>query len=178
MERQLVNVKISDSENEDQTRVVLNDNASMGYEMQCDASKMMSMEASVPQIYSLGSDDTQYAINERPLDDGIVPLGFYVAKKGDYMITLDECDVNNVTIIDYETGIEQSLADGYAFSSAAGFDNSRFALHFVSSNATGIKSNSNEDANSTSPCYNLNGQRVSRNAKGIVIVNGKKVFNK
>ena len=34
------------------------------------------------------------------------------------------------------------------------------------------------DVDDNAPVYNLNGQRVNRNTKGIVISNGKKIINK
>lgn len=73
--RLLTDVSISDGEVSDQTRVVINSNAKMDYETARDASKFMSLDTNVPQIYTLGSDGTQYAINERPLSDGTVRLG-------------------------------------------------------------------------------------------------------
>ncbi|MCI7045718.1 MAG: hypothetical protein MR968_05540, partial [Prevotella sp.] len=46
----------------------------------------------------------------------------------------------------------------------------------VDPNATGITEvNANND---TKAAYNLAGQRVMPNAKGLVIINGKKYFNK
>lgn len=175
--RLLVNVKISDGENEDQTRVVLNEKASMGYETYCDASKMMSMDTSVPQIYTLDVDGTQYAINERPLETGIVTLGFYVAADGTYTLSLGRNDAEYVTLIDYWTGTEQPLADGYTFTAKAGYDNGRFALKFNTAETTGIESISNEGS-ATRNYFNLSGQRVTRGTKGIVIVGGRKIVNK
>lgn len=176
-QRSLVNVKISNGEQEDQTRVVLNESASLDYELHCDASKMMSMDASVPQIYTLGNDDVQYAINERPTATGIVPLGMYLSAEGAYTLSLDGCDAEAVTLIDYETGTEQSLSDGYTFNAPAGYDNGRFALKFDTAETTGIATINGESL-SDAPCYNVAGQRVARDTKGIVIVGGRKIFNK
>lgn len=176
-QRSLVNVKISNGEQEDQTRVVLNESASLDYELHCDASKMMSMDASVPQIYTLGNDDVQYAINERPTATGIVPLGMYLSAEGAYTLSLDGCDAEAVTLIDYETGTEQLLSDGYTFNAPAGYDNGRFALKFDTAETTGIATINGESL-SDAPCYNVAGQRVARDTKGIVIVGGRKIFNK
>lgn len=176
-QRLLVNVKISNGENEDQTRVVLNEKASMDYELHCDAGKMMSMDTTVPQIYTLDADGTQYAINERPMSTGLVTLGFYAGVEGVYTLSLGRCDADNVVLIDYETGTEQLLTSDYTFSAPAGYDNGRFALKFNTSQTTGIESINNESLNDA-PCYNLSGQRVMRGTKGIVIVGGKKIVNK
>lgn len=175
--RQLINVKISNGENEDMTRVVLNEQASMGYELSCDAGKMMSIDASVPQIYTLGEDDEEYAINERPVGTGIIPLGIYTATGGTYTLSLDRCDADNVTLVDYETATEQPLVGDYTFSANAGYDNGRFALKFNTGTVTGIDS-ANEESLNDLPCYNVAGQRVTRDAKGIIIVGGRKIFNK
>lgn len=176
--RMLVNVKISNGEAEDRTRVVLNENASMDYEMECDASKMMSMDASVAQIYSLDADDTQYAINERPVGNGVVQLGIYAGADGEYTLSLGRCDAENVVLIDYVTGTEQSLAMGYTFTARAGYDNGRFALRFNASEVTGIETVNNENTIANEPCYNLAGQRVVHSTKGVNIIGGRKVIVK
>lgn len=176
--RLLVNVKISNGENEDQTRVVLNEKASMEYEVLCDAGKMMSMDESVAQIYTLDVDGTQYAINERPMDTGIVPLGIYAGTEGVYTLSLGRCDAETVVLIDYEAGTEQSLTSDYTFTARAGYDNDRFALRFNTSETTGITTVNSNETLGNAPCYNLSGQRVVRGAKGINIVGGRKVVLK
>lgn len=173
--RQLITLTLSNGETADQTRIVLNEDAMMDYELTCDAAKMMSMDASVPQLYTLDADDTQYAINERPVHDGIVPLGFYAATEGSYTLTIDRCDVEEVYLIDYETGIVQLLTDSYYFHTPAGYDNGRFALRFNKGITTGVDSLTN-DAKEV-PFYNAIGQRVNRNSKGILIQGDKKVVN-
>ena len=72
--RKLIDLTLSQNGMEDKTRVVFNDNASMAYETGCDAGKFMSMEADVPQVYTLDAQANTYAINERPFGDGIVQL--------------------------------------------------------------------------------------------------------
>ena len=174
--RRLVDVVISDGEHQDQTRVVLNDGASMDYELTCDASKMMSMDASVPQIFTLGNEGTSYSINERPVGDGTVVLGFYAGKAGEYTIKLSRNGAEAVTLIDLQTGDETDLVNyEYTFTADAGTVNSRFVLNF-SPVVTGI--NAIESENSENAAYNTNGQRVSKSTKGILIQNGKKIIIK
>ena len=67
---------------------MLNDEASAGYDLSCDASKFMSMDVTVPQLYTIGADGTTYAINERPLSDGRVRLGLYLPQDGAYTLSL------------------------------------------------------------------------------------------
>lgn len=177
-QRKLVNVVISNGADEDQTRVVLNENASMEYELSCDASKMMSMDASVPQIYSLDEEGTEYAINERPMKDGVVALGAFFPKEGEYTIRLERNDAETVMLLDNETDETYSLTAGeYSFYASAGTNDSRFSLVFNPAETTGV-GNVNIDRNADKVYYNLYGQRVQKDANGIVVVKGKKYFNK
>lgn len=174
--RSLVDVVISDGEHQDQTRIVLNDGASMDYELTCDASKMMSMDASVPQIFSIGNEGTSYSINERPVGDGTVVLGFYAGKAGEYTIKLSRNGAEAVTLIDLQTGDETDLVNyEYTFTADAGTVNSRFVLNF-NPVVTSINAVESEDAENAA--YNTNGQRVSKSTKGILIQNGKKIIIK
>ena len=51
-------------------------------------------------------------------------------------------------------------------------------LKVVRGGSTGINSVNVEKENANAPMYNLAGQRVNNNAKGIVIQNGKKFIKK
>ena len=137
--RLVVNLSVSNGEMEDQTRVVLNEKASMAYETSCDASKFMSMDNSVPQIYTIDDEGTWYAINERPVGEGNVALGFYAGQDGDYTISVTRCDAKQVFITDNQTGETVDMTNGsYSFSANAGTSNTRFMLCFVSNETTGI----------------------------------------
>lgn len=177
VDRQLVDVIISNGENEDQTRVVLNEQASMDYELACDAAKMMSMDASVPQIFTTDAFGTLYAINERPAESGIIPLGFLAPADGTYTLSLGRNNAEEVILIDYETGTEQSIVDAeYRFSAHAGMNDGRFALKFSAGITTGIRSAEDNDKTAAT-IYNLAGQRIFNGTQGVNIVNGKKVVN-
>lgn len=177
-ERRIVNVVLTAADkSNDETRVVLNEKASLDYEMVCDASKFQSMDSSVPQLFTLDAEGTQYAINERPLANGLVKLGLSVARGGTYTISLGRCDMEKVMLIDNETGETTDISYGeYTFSTKAGTFANRFELAFDAENdATGVKNpgciKAGDDA-----IYNMAGQRVgSRNMRGIYIVGGKKV---
>lgn len=52
------------------------------------------------------------------------------------------------------------------------------ALLFFGDNATGINAVSNDNAATDNTLYNIAGQRVTKNAKGIIILNGKAYINK
>ena len=51
-------------------------------------------------------------------------------------------------------------------------------LIFVNGHTTGVNHVTIDKMNANAPMYNLAGQRVSKNYKGVVIQNGKKFFNK
>ena len=134
--RHLLNLRLNsgDSDDEsDRTRIVINEEAAMAYEPARDASKFMSMDATVAQIYSIGEGRTRMAINERPYADGNVALGVYFPESGkDYRISASRID-RKAWIYDAATGIEQDLTEGdYIFTSLkAGADDSRFSIRFA-----------------------------------------------
>lgn len=137
--RQLIDLTIGMGEQEDRTRVVLNDGASVGYEMEFDASKFFSMDGTVPQVYTLDADETPYAINERPVHDGWVKVGFVAPETGCYTISLVRNEAETVYLIDSKTGITTDLAEGdYNFTSEAGTWTNRFKLQMVASQVTSI----------------------------------------
>lgn len=137
--RQLVDVAISAGNLTDKTRVVLNDAASLAYETACDASKFWAMEAGVPQIYTLDSEATEYAINERPMADGNVQLGVMVATSGKHTIGLLRNEAKDVVLIDHEAGVTHDLSLGeYIFTADAGTYNGRFTLSMSKAPTTAI----------------------------------------
>ena len=126
--RQVFNLVLSHDGVSDRTRFVINENASSGYEASCDASKFLSSDVTVPQIYTV-EDDVIFAINERPLGNGVVKLGAYFGNKGDYTISIgDECG-SKIILLDKFTGIETDLnTASYSFNSAAGTFDNRFEI--------------------------------------------------
>ncbi len=78
--RFLFNVEISTDTVCDMTRVVLNEEAALGYEIERDATKFMSFDADVAQIYTVDNEENRLSINERPEDMGEVKLGVYVPR--------------------------------------------------------------------------------------------------
>lgn len=182
--RQLIDVELTDGELTDKTRVVMNPQASTSYEINCDASKFFSMDANVPQIFSI-EGDTQYAINERPADNGIVCLGVLLPADGTYTINVSRNELTGVVLYDKQTGRSTDLSIGdYTFNGDAGLCQDRFELRFGEVN--GIKTIGNAEM-ATDYYFNLKGQRVDNaqgsmhNAQlkpGIYVVKGKKVVVK
>jgi len=179
--RKVVNLTIGNGEMEDMTRVVLNEQASTAYEVSCDASKFMSMDGSVPQIYTLDIDGTRYAINERPMGDGFVTLGFYAGAEGTYTITATRCDAKKVYVTDQLMGVTKEITDApYSFSAEAGTDNTRFVLSFVSGETTGIQEIGKTAPAGQTEVFSIDGKFLgtdaSRLGTGIYIVRqGKQV---
>lgn len=136
--RRLVNISISNGTQSDKTRVVFNDEKSMGYEQDCDASKFLS-DQSTAQIYTLDQKGNKYAINERPNGDNTVALGFTALTEGTYTISAQRMDMQ-MALKDMQTGTIHNFADGeYEFMSKAGTFNDRFYL-VPAADASGINS--------------------------------------
>lgn len=137
--RRLVDLNLLSGSQADRTRIVLNDEASAGYDLSCDASKFMSMDATVPQLYSLGADGTAYAINERPVADGRVKLGLYLPQDGAYTLSLARNQADEAWLKDLETGTQADLTAGdYHFTAEAGQLDGRFELLLRAEGVTAI----------------------------------------
>jgi hypothetical protein len=176
-QRKLIDVVLSDGEMTDKTRFVLNPQALIDYETTCDASKFMSMDAAVPQIYTI-EQNTQMAINERPIGEGTVKIGFKVAADGTYTISAPRNQFKNIVLVDNETGIETDLStDDYTFQTSAGTYNNRFMLRVGGTSITNINA-LQKNHETKNVYYNLNGQNITSPQKGLYVVNGKKVVVK
>jgi hypothetical protein len=128
--RTLINLKIDNGESGDKTRIVLNSKAAQAYEIECDAAKFMSTSPETPQLYSIDASKVQYAINERPLGDGLVALGVYTGKADDYTIALQSpAEGYEIFLIDKDLDKAIDLtAEEYTFSAEAGIFDNRFEL--------------------------------------------------
>ena len=180
--RSVYNITISNGDMGDRTRVVINDAASMAYEMSSDAAKFASTEATVPQIYTVESG-TRYAINERPLSSGVVALGVHCGIEGEYTIALGG-DANGTVILDdKEMGVSTEItADrGYTFFAPVGDYTSRFALRFMPG-TTAVDGVTVDETVENGDVYTIDGVKTTNDAakqqKGLFIQNGKKVIKK
>ncbi|MDO5490490.1 MAG: leucine-rich repeat domain-containing protein [Bacteroidaceae bacterium] len=170
--RKLVDITLAQGEMEDKTRVVFNDNASLAYETSCDAGKFMSMEADVPQIYTLDAESNTYAINERPFADGIVQLGIYVAKEGTCTFSAPRNSIGNVYLVDNKEGTIVNLREqDYTFQSEAGTIEGRFSLCLNASGTANGIGETLENAVDNGQIYDLGGRSVSKTQKkGVYVV--------
>ena len=169
--RLLLDIQVAGNEQNDKTRLVVNNDATMDYEIGRDVSKFFADDTNVPQIYSLGAYGIQYAINERPAESGTLPLGILFASDGEYTISAVRNDIGQVILKDNETGINTDLAKyDYTFDANAGICNSRFTLAF--GNTTGIQSTMSVET-AEKEFYTLDGVKVGNNnglKKGVYIV--------
>lgn len=172
--RSIFNVKIEQGELSDRTRIVMNDAATLDYEISRDAAKFASTEKTVPQIFTFAGK-SRYAINERPFDNGDVALGIYCGTAGEYTLSIDKTNDCKVILEDTLTGVfvELTAEKAYTFSAIAGENLTRFVLHFTNT-TTGV-SNINSDNNGNEAIYNLHGIKVNNTkAGGIFIKNSQK----
>ena len=124
--RLIVNINLTDGTNTDKTRVVFNDAQKMNYEIACDAAKFTSTD--VPQLYTLDNRKVKYAINERPQEEGCVPVGYSVPAYGNYCIDATRMDTP-MMLKDLQTGMIHDFDEGsYTFVSEAGIFDNRFVL--------------------------------------------------
>ncbi len=144
-ERCLTDIVVSDGVNSDRTRVVLNEQAAIGYETMRDAGKWMG-EGNVPQLYTYDEEGNKYAINERPVGNGIVNLGFSTKQNGHFTISLPRNSARKVILVDNEEGLTIDLtSQDYAFMANAGTHDKRFTL-YMNGYTTGIDGVSVNDA--------------------------------
>lgn len=135
--RKIYNLSITSASNMmDETRVVINPTASLSYEFTRDAAKFMSMDLQCPQIYTIDVDANRLAINERPLDEAKVVLGYYAATTGVY--TIASTGTEGLYIQDNYTGQTYNLSESdYSFTvEEIGENDNRFILIFKNKDNT------------------------------------------
>lgn len=137
--RYLFNIMISAADMSDETRVVLNDAASLDYETERDASKFISFDSDVPQICTVYEGNI-YAINERPLSDGSVKLAYSASGAGVLTISANRSDGTIILYDDLENKSVNLAEQDYSFTTEAtdGLNTTRFRLSLcVHGNTTG-----------------------------------------
>lgn len=180
--RKFFNLEISNEEGlKDETRLVINEDANIGYEIEKDASKFMSIDAEVPQIFTIDAEGNNYAINERPQKDGNICVGYLATKEGFYTISAVKAE-GEIILFDKEQNkyVDLSSQD-YTFytKSTEGINDSRFVL-MVKANTgevTGVE-------NTATPQTKIEGGNgcvnITVGAKANVVINalnGVTVFN-
>lgn len=164
----------------DETRVVINPDASESYEMMCDASKFLSMEATAPQIFSIDASGTFYAINERPIADGLISLGYYVGEEGFYTISVYDTE-GKVFLIDNKLNktIDLKSQEYFFYSEATdGVDTTRFSLvlaldHDITTGISPVVASSSKATE-----YDLLGRPAKAQQTGIHLTGDKAILRK
>lgn len=177
-QRTVFNITLAkDGQQADRTRVVINEAATMQYDLSRDAAKFTGTEPAVSQIFTINGA-TSYAINERPLNNGQALLGLHFGTDGTYTIGLSNQPDGQVTLEDRLTGTKLQLngTAGYSFTAKAGDSTDRFVLHFDAV-ATGINAATTNEADRNDDTYTLDGRKVNNpTAPGLYIKGGKKVI--
>lgn len=177
-QRTVFNITLTkDGQQADRTRVVINEAATMQYDLSRDAAKFTGTEPAVSQIFTINGA-TRYAINERPLNNGQALLGLHFGTDGTYTIGLSNQPDGQITLEDRLTGTRLQLngTAGYSFTAKAGDSTDRFVLHFDAV-ATGINAATANEADHNDDTYTLDGRKVNNpTAPGLYIKGGKKVI--
>ena len=175
--RSILNFILADDKYSDRTRLVLNKNASYEYEIEKDASKFMSNNEDVPQIYII-DNGVNYAIDERPLGTGEYSLGVRIGKEGTYKISLNTSDLDyDILLIDKETNETTDLAEkSYTFESDSQIANNRFVVKVMARGGT----TSIDDVPDSDAGFTVNGHQLSVNQStpvSIYSIDGKLIYN-
>ena len=167
------------------TRFVINPATTTGYDIGHDAPLMT--DAPATQLYTQAGG-VAYAINERPLADGIVHLGLQLADAGTYTLVLtvkgsqavgDFPADAPVWLIDHETGTRTQLTEAsYTFTAPAGSHPQRFTIALGDAQPTAISTADVAQPISSTAFFDLGGRRVSHPQRGLYLHNGKIVFQK
>lgn len=179
-QRTVYNLLLTGENGTDHTRVVVNEQAEAGYELNRDAGKFMSLNPLMPQLFSVGGQ-TRYAINERPLGDAVVELGMYIGQEGEYTLALAEDRPVSFILEDRLLGTytELSAGEGYTFSAKKGTVAGRFYIHFAGGELTGLDNAASNEQAAEAPAYNVAGQPVNaKTFKGILVQKGRKLLQK
>ena len=137
--RTVINLLLSNGSLSDKTRIVFNEAASTAYELGKDAAKFSSMNPDAPMLYTLGEGNQQLAINERPMGEGILPLGCYFGQQGEYTLSAQTELTDDLYLYDQQTGACVNLKEEtYRFDAQAGNSADRFELR-TALKGTGIE---------------------------------------
>lgn len=137
--RKVINLLLSNGSLSDKTRIVFNEAASTAYELGKDAAKFSSMNPDAPMLYTLGEGNQQLAINERPMGEGILPLGCYFGQQGEYTLSVQTELTDDLYLYDQQTGACVNLKEeAYRFDAQAGNSADRFELR-TALKGTGIE---------------------------------------
>jgi len=126
--RAILNFYLEQNSNKDRARVVLNEAASMDYEVGVDAAKLFAPGSTSAQLYAEQGGAKQ-SILERPMGNGIVYLGVKLMESGDCTISVPETKGMDIMMLDTETNVMTNLSlTDYTFFGTPGENSRRFVI--------------------------------------------------
>jgi len=174
----------NETNNYDETYILFEANKSIGKDW-FDAEKILSLDTSVPQIYTVIDNDQKTLFNSMPFINSpvAIPVGFVAPTTGNYSITISGFEtfssMTGLTLEDLKTNTSQNMVMNpvYTFNTSGIEDAGRFLLHFTSpigindqkeaspvkifaSQKTIFVTSSSDLQNATLAVYNLLGQEV------------------
>lgn len=173
--RTVINLTLSDGTSTDRTRVVVNEAATMDYEISRDANKFFSLDPTAPQLYSVNGD-IEYAINERPMNDGKFRIMARIATDGIYTIALgNTVEGYEVILEDNTTGKRTVLnKENYVFNVEQGNALFQFTIYLQSILPTSIDGIENSDNANSEKLYRIDGIKAEGSARGGLYIKGNK----
>ena len=178
--RTVINLTLSDGTSTDRTRLVVNEAATMDYEISRDANKFFSLDPTAPQLYSVNGD-IEYAINERPMNDGKFQIMARIATDGIYTIALGNAvEGYDVILEDYTTGKRTVLGkDNYVFNVEQGNTLCQFTLYLQPIAPTGIDGIKDAGNANGENLFRIDGIKAEGSARGgLYIQDNMKVIMK
>ncbi len=119
--------------------IYFDENASMHFDREQDALKMLNTDILVPNLYTVSPDPEQLSINGMPLPiDSVTRIPLGITTLSDGWINFKAKDISqlpsdlNIYLVDAEMGITQDLNQipAYRFFQKTGVNNERFSLIF------------------------------------------------
>ena len=129
---------LANETNYDETYILFEANKSIGKDW-FDAEKLLSLDASIPQIYTIIDNDQKTLFNSMPFINSpvTVPVGIVAPTTGNYSITISGFEtfssLTDLTLEDLKTNTSQNMVMNpvYTFNSSGIEDAGRFLLHFT-----------------------------------------------
>jgi len=147
----LVELQVNNITYTDKTLIRFGDNTSTAYVPGEDALKIQTIAAASPQIYTEANGACSgLIINSLPTNTERVDLKVRINRTGAYTIHISDLDklnnINNVTLVDTETGIQTDLTQtGYTFDATQTGISSRFYILLSPNISTDIDRSGNNN---------------------------------
>ncbi len=180
----IIRLQVSNNVHTDETVLYFNDNASDNFDA-FDSQKLMSNDASVPEIYTLAGTEQLVinGMNSLPLNTEL-PLGFVTGESNTFSLAATEIShlPSDVRVVLKDGSLEYDLTDGgtYSFSSPIASTSSRFSVIFKSAGTvTDVQNPSANDKNLLVYCNANKHIVVESNSTAVVSVYnavGQKLF--